>query len=180
MASRGCAEGSDGELLEASEITWYHDPDDTEPIPPTPASAISSSPSQLSASTLDAFFTNVPSAQKVAGSRRSTRIPRPSVRVTDPENAMVRVGSSRKRSASAGPPPRRRICKFVPESDEEEPTMDDGTENEDDDVNEVPDGGIEGNNSQDADEETEYAYTKSLGDADHEARIFLSKYTIHS
>jgi hypothetical protein len=31
-----CAVGPDGQLLDASKITWHHDPDDPKPIQPTP------------------------------------------------------------------------------------------------------------------------------------------------
>lgn len=34
MESRGCAIGPDGNLLDASQIPWFRDPDDVEPMPP--------------------------------------------------------------------------------------------------------------------------------------------------
>lgn len=37
--SETCALGPDGQLLDASEITWFNDPDDAQPIQPTPPTA---------------------------------------------------------------------------------------------------------------------------------------------
>jgi len=35
-----CALGPDGMLLDASQITFFHDPDNRVPLPPVPTSAI--------------------------------------------------------------------------------------------------------------------------------------------
>jgi hypothetical protein len=67
--SPGCAQGPDGCLLDASKITWYNDPDDSEPLPTT-SRTMHASP-----------------VTKIAGSRRSGRSLQPSARIRDPENA---------------------------------------------------------------------------------------------
>jgi len=53
MASEGCAVGPDGELRDASEIEFFNDPDDDQPI----ALATTSSTVQPS---LDSFVTKLP------------------------------------------------------------------------------------------------------------------------
>jgi hypothetical protein len=130
MDFRGCAEAPNGRLLDASAITWYNDVDDMEPIPPLSAAATAGSsapPSrQASATTLDRFFANVPPAQKTAGSCRSARIPRPSIRATDPDNAMA---LKHKSSSGTGISlPRRRTWHVVSDSDSDEATEHEDTE----------------------------------------------------
>lgn len=49
--------GPDSKLLDTSEIAWVHNPDDNEPM--TPVTTPSTVPHQLSATTLDPFFTKV-------------------------------------------------------------------------------------------------------------------------
>ena len=39
MSEDNCAVGSDGKLLDASEIIWYNDPDDAQPVQPNPPTA---------------------------------------------------------------------------------------------------------------------------------------------
>jgi hypothetical protein len=84
-----CALAADGSLLDAADITFYDDPDDDAPIPSLTAS------SKASSSTLHPIF----QAKKIAGSRRSVRITRPSARIIDPDNAEALV-TTRKRSAT--------------------------------------------------------------------------------
>jgi hypothetical protein len=70
-----CALGSDGQLLDAVQIPWYNDPDDTNPIP-------------LATSHHARTLANIAlPAEKVAGSRHSGRASRPSARMRDPDNA---------------------------------------------------------------------------------------------
>ena len=57
MSSDNCAVGPDGKLLDKSEITWVHDPDDDKPMPPVTTS--STDQRQLSATTLDSFVVQV-------------------------------------------------------------------------------------------------------------------------
>jgi hypothetical protein len=175
MASRGCAQDADGSLLDESQISWYNDVDDTEPIPSSSAATATSSTRttpQLSASTLDNFLINVPPTRVIAGSRRSARVPRPSARATDPENTMAPAHLRRKRSPSIEAPSRHRVRKIVLSSEDEgKATKSDDAEKEDSDVDHLDkaseDDGTEGNDdNDDADPEAAYQHTKSLGDAD--------------
>ena len=61
MASDNCAVGPDGKLLDASQMVWFHDLDDHEPM--TPATTSSIAQCQVSTTTtLDSFVTKVPPA----------------------------------------------------------------------------------------------------------------------
>jgi hypothetical protein len=173
MASRGCAQGPDGELLDASEITWYNDADSDEPISSSKHPAANSGSSlhpRHSVTTIDHFF---PPLQEISGSRRSARIPRPSTKSTDPDNAMVPVAAPLKRKGSAGiaaNAPSRRARKIVVDSDDDcttEPNISDVEDHSEphDDV----DGSGQNSCAEDTDEATvAYQHTKSLGDADRE------------
>ncbi|EIM79148.1 uncharacterized protein STEHIDRAFT_116773 [Stereum hirsutum FP-91666 SS1] len=86
-----CAVGKDGELLDASKITWFNDPDDVTPIAsssssPTSAMTTSSStasqPLKKKKSLLDVLGKP---AQVVGGQRRTGRPAKP--RVADPNNS---------------------------------------------------------------------------------------------
>jgi hypothetical protein len=66
-----CAVGANGTLLDAKDITWFHDPDDNTPLPSTSRTSLPSP------------------AIIVAGSRRSARVPRPASKLTDPNNAVL-------------------------------------------------------------------------------------------
>src|ERR1700678_1832758 len=75
-----CAVGTDGKLLDESEIVWYNDADDLVPIAPL----VPSTSSVLKATTLHAFFNGASTpgpAVFVAGARRSSRVSKPSKRV---------------------------------------------------------------------------------------------------
>jgi len=82
MSSDNCAVGPNGELLDKSEITWIHDPDDNRPMPLVTISLIDQH--QLSVTTLDSFVTQVPLAV-----HRSTCTSCPSTKVTNPNNVMA-------------------------------------------------------------------------------------------
>ncbi|KAG2135399.1 uncharacterized protein EDB93DRAFT_1107147 [Suillus bovinus] len=67
------AVGPNGKLKDVSEMVWYNDADDDQPIP--------------SSSTIHPFFTGAaPPAAIIAGAHRSTRAPCPSTRILDPDN----------------------------------------------------------------------------------------------
>ncbi|KAG1738530.1 hypothetical protein EDB19DRAFT_2025397 [Suillus lakei] len=69
--------GPNGKLKDASEIVWYNDVDDEQPIP---SSSTIKSP-------LHPFFVGAaPPAAIIAGARHSTRVPQPSMRILDPDN----------------------------------------------------------------------------------------------
>lgn len=65
------AVGADGTLLDAKDITWFHDADDDTPLP-----SASRTPFQSP-------------AVIVAGSRRSVRVPRPASKLTNPNNVVL-------------------------------------------------------------------------------------------
>ena len=103
--THGCAEDQDGCLLDATEIVWYNDADDDIPIAPSSSGATKGSscqPSAATATTLDKYFASSPT-KKIAGSRRSTHVMRPSTKATDPNNVMTH-----KRKISHSEQPERR------------------------------------------------------------------------
>jgi hypothetical protein len=97
MSEDNCAIGPDGKLKDASEITWFNDPDDEFPIEPLstdismaassslPASHDSSS--SQTTSRVNAFSVLLSKGAKptntTAGSRRSTRTVKPSAKVRE-------------------------------------------------------------------------------------------------
>lgn len=139
MTLDNCAIGPDGELLDASKIVWFNDPDDDQPM----ASATTSSTAQhqLSTVTLDSFVTKGPPA-----ARRSNRAVRPSTKLVDPDNAMA---LKRKPSNTSLVKPSCRLRQASPEP--EEATEPDSTDTEDNDL---------------VDPDVAYEETKALGDAD--------------
>lgn len=90
LTMSGCAVGSDGQLLDASKIQFFNDVDDDNPIsgPSNPA------PTSLP---IHPLFSRTVPTRLVAGSRRTTRVSRPSAKVRDADNA---APSIRKRKAS--------------------------------------------------------------------------------
>jgi hypothetical protein len=154
MESGNCAVDLDGNLLDASQITWYNDPGDDKPI--APATASTTAQRQLSATTLDSFITKVPPAADVAGSRRSTHTTRPSTKVTDPDNAMV---LKRKPSHTPATNLARRPCHTSAELENATEPDSESTDAEED-------------NPFDPDDACEE--TKALGDADREVCVHLS------
>jgi hypothetical protein len=167
-----CAVGSDSQLLDASEIVFYHDADDTVPISApdralTAASSRSSIPSTMP-TTLDTFFApkRLP-AVKTAGARRSQRVPRPSAKVKDPNNAISTARKCKRvhhfvvSSASEGDTEDTTRSASHPEDTELDMDGDEdpgaAEEEEDDDTGDVDMDG-------DEDADTAYQHTKALGD----------------
>jgi hypothetical protein len=70
-----CAIGPDGELLDASDIIFYGDPGDKNPLPPVPRADASSTHTAGQATQITQFF------------RRSARSRKDSSRLTDPNNS---------------------------------------------------------------------------------------------
>ena len=137
MSSENCALDAHGNLLDASQITWFNDPDDATPLPtatPDPSPPVTPPP----ATTLAHFFRKSsagPSA-KVAGARRSNRPVHPSSKAKDPNNAMLHHSEPR----GSRPLKRKRARRHVSDSEDEsthttvetEPDLDDGTHSEGD------------------------------------------------
>jgi hypothetical protein len=144
MASDNCAVGPDGKLLDTSQMVWFHDPDDHEPM--TPATTSSIAQCQVSTTTtLDSFVTKVPPA-----ARRSTRAPRPSTKAIDPNNIMA---LKCKPSNPATEKPSSRPRYTSPDHEEDEATEPGLSDTEDDEP---------------IDPDAAYEETKALGDADRE------------
>ena len=165
MASDNCAVGPDGQLLDASKITWYNDPDDDIPMAPMTATL----PSMVqgpSVTTLDSFVTKVAPA-----AHRSACAPRPSAKVIDPDNAMT---LKCKASNTGSTNPSRRRCQASPESESEEATEPDPTPTDTEDEPDPTD--IEDDDEDLIDPNTAYEESKVLGDADREVRVHFFSY----
>ncbi|KAJ7488681.1 hypothetical protein B0H11DRAFT_1912832 [Mycena galericulata] len=159
----GCAQNSDGTLREASEIQFFHDVDDQHPISGPSAAGSSSSPTHP-------FFTGTARpVGKIAGSRRSARQPRPSARISDPNNVEGSGSRSGKRKqASPAPAARkaRRISTILSDAESSE----DSEGPNDSDAAPLEDTEADDTDGQDAMDVDHYESIKAMGDADH-ARI---------
>ena len=158
MASDNCAVGSDGKLLDASQIVWFNDPDDDEPMAPATTSSMAQAAQRQAstsrtATTLDSFISKVPPA-----TRRSTRAPRPSTKAIDPDNIMAH---KRKASNTAAGKPSCRPRHPSPDDEEDEATEPDPTDSVDDDL---------------VDPDAAYKETKALGDADRKVSAHKPSY----
>ena len=76
-----CAIANDGSLKDAADIQWYNNADNSVAIPSSRHSA------NVSASSLEDFFSSHLSVKKVAGKQHSSRIRKPLKHTTDPDNA---------------------------------------------------------------------------------------------
>ena len=109
MASDSCAIGTDGNLLDASEIVWFNDPDDDTPIAPTTTS--STGQPQPSATRLNSSVTRAP-----LSTHRSTHAARPSTKAINPDNVMA---IKHKSSDAYNSNPSRCLHQTSPEHEEE-------------------------------------------------------------
>ena len=149
MASDNCALGTDGKLLDTSQIRWFNDPDDDEPMASASTSSTTQRPMAQVATMLDSFITNVPPA-----ARHSTHAPRLSTKAIDPNNVM---NVKRKPSSSATRKPcRPHLTSPVHEEDDAIASEPDPTDTED-------------NNPINPD--IAYEETKALSDADREVSL---------
>ena len=196
----GCAVGPDGKLLDANDIVWFEDAESSEPINDT--TAPSSSTTASTSTAIHPFFHGGPApapAAVASGARRSGRAIRPSIRITDPDNAAAstyinahkpkgpltipdnaEASSStavHKRKASHTMAAGRRINRKVADKG-----LSDGSEVSDyePDIAELPatssDNGA-GDTEPEPDEDDDdigYASTKAMGDADREVSLFSS------
>jgi hypothetical protein len=102
-----CALRADSSLKDVSEITFYHDPDDTIPL----QTASSSTELNSSQSSRDVYSVLLQAgskpAQLMAGSRRSVRTTKPSARLRDTDNACgpSSFGTRKRALSNATDPP---------------------------------------------------------------------------
>ena len=162
MASDNCAVGPDGQLLDASKITWYNDPDDDMPMALTTTlpSTVQGWPS---VTTLNSFVTKV-----TPTTRRSARAPRPSTKLIDPDNVMT---LKCKACDTASTNPSRCHCQASPGYEEEEATEPDLTPTDIEDEPDPTDSDIEDNDDDLVNPDAAYEEAKALGDADREVRV---------
>jgi len=155
MASDNCAVGSDGNLLDASQIVWFRDPDNDQPIAPTSSSAQrQASASRTMTTMLDSFVTKVPPPV-----RQSTHAPCLSTKAIDLDNIMA----LKRKSSNTGAGKPSSCPRYVSPDHEEDKATEhdpmDGEESEDDAA---------------VDPDTAYQETKALGDADREVHAHAS------
>ena len=162
MASDNCAVGPDGQLLDASKITWYNDPDDDMPMAPT-TTLPSTVQGRPSVTTLDSFVTKVAPA-----TRRSARAPRPSTKLIDLDNVMT---LKHKACNTASTNPSRRHCQASPGYEEEEATEPDPTPTDIEDEPDPTDSDIEDDDDDLVNPDAAYEEAKALGNADREVRV---------
>ncbi|KAG2029213.1 hypothetical protein BDR03DRAFT_1018731 [Suillus americanus] len=126
MSQDACALNADGSLKDASDITFFNDPDDDVLLPKVPPST---QPSTSTASTRDAYSVLLKAghtpATVTAGSRRSGRHLKPSARMRDADNACGLSSSSgmRKRALSSAtdhPAPKKVAIRFFSPLDSED------------------------------------------------------------
>lgn len=172
LHSDQCAVAADGSLLDASKIIFYDDPDDDVPLD------ISVNLNSSTSAHVHPIFQGGHAPGKIAGSRRSGRVSRPSARITDPNNLVSSL--SRKRSATVtisteGSMRAASRAKVTVSDDELESgqldldATDDGDVDTGDDNTGMGDDTTEGENVEDgddADAEKSYRVTKGMGDDD--------------
>lgn len=174
-ADEQCALDVNGVLKDASDITFYNDPDDADPISPAPALTASASSSRLQSSTLDDFFNNssIRPAKVVAGVRRtSSRQKRPTAKVL--EGLPTAVPSKRSADAiGAQLPAAKRVATSASSAtvitNDDESSFEAANNDDDEDMprlQEVDDSDDEDEDGDPVDEE--YEQLKAMGDADRD------------
>ena len=158
MASNGCAVGSDGKLLDASKIVWFHDADDDRPMALTTTSSTVQPQPRLTTTTLDSFVTTAPPP-----ARRSTHATRPSTKAIDPDNVMA---TKRKSTNDPSPKPSRRLRQASPEPEEDNASEFEATESRSTDTDEDDPLAV--------DPSEEYEVTKALSNADRKVSVHFS------
>ncbi|KAJ8457093.1 hypothetical protein ONZ45_g18454 [Pleurotus djamor] len=183
-----CARDADGNLLPASQINFFHDPDDPVPISGPDADTQPAGSSRRSSvdrppPPIHPLFSNATRAQVVGGARRASgRTLRPSARLIDPNNAEVQSGTGKRKAGDTSPSlTRRRIFRHDSTASsngmqvddiEEMPPPETETETDTDYTRDPsePEMDVLPEDSQDAaddsDAEALYASAKAMADAD--------------
>jgi hypothetical protein len=158
-SSDQCAIGTDGKLLDESEIIWYNDAEDSVPISPAARQVLPLGPSTSSApkaTTIHAFFKGASTPGPgifVAGARRSSRVSKLSKRILNVNNVEPQAESSKRAHVAPKKP-------VHPESEDESSVVHASDAGGDTDVK------MEDSNSESITAEDAYASTKAMGDQD--------------
>lgn len=169
-----CALGADGKLLDASEIQFFNDVDDDVPI---------SGPSNPPPIPIHPLFSRASPVQKVAGSRRTARVSRPSAKVIDPNNAETISRKRKAESIDVNPRPITRPTILdgddISDDDDDNPPPLASDNASDDETTDEVDHDIHADDDEldDADAQLAYASTKEMGDADRTV-CYLHSYKI--
>lgn len=162
-----------GTCKDASEIEWFHDPDDDMPISPHPESSSKALPP--GPRTLDSFIGSHRPATVVAGSRRSGRPIKPSAKVREAASSAIPA----KRSGTTTMPPATKRPLVSATSSSTIGDNDGGGDdnNDDDDISTNKDESFVANSDDEEAKEAEEAYQqiKAFGDADRDVRKSLKK-----
>jgi hypothetical protein len=172
------AVNANGILKDASEIEWYHDPDDDMPISPHPESSSKALPP--GPHTLDSFVgSHRMPATVVAGSRRSGRPIKPSAKVREAASSAIPAKHS---GTTTMPPATKRPLVSATSSS----TIGDNDGGSDDDNDNDDDGDKDGSFVADSgDEEAKeaeeaYQQIKAFGDADQDVSMFSDSLLLSS
>ncbi|KAG2094828.1 uncharacterized protein F5147DRAFT_657036 [Suillus discolor] len=163
---------ANGILKDASEIEWYHDPDNDMPISPHPESSSKALPP--GPHTLDSFVgSHRMPATVVAGSRRSGRPIKPSAKVREAASSAIPA----KRSGTTTMPPATKRPLVSATSSSTIGDNDGGGDDDDGDKDEsfVADSGDKEAKEAEAEAEEAYQQIKAFGDADRDVRKSLKK-----
>ena len=182
MSESNCTIGSDGKLKDAADIPWYNNPDDDDPIAlsgPSSTLPASSSASQVIPPKSNAFSVLLAKGNKpaaiTAGSRRSTRAPKPSAKVRDTASSSKKcstvdtdIDSDNEVSVKKS---HQSVWSIVIDSDEDAPVPSRlSRKATDEDYPDEVDKEGDDEMAEDEDVEMAYAHTKALGDEDRAVR----------
>jgi hypothetical protein len=167
MASNGCALGSDGKLLDASEIIWHYDTDNDEPMASVTTSSTGQPQPGLSATTLDSFM------------HQSGCAAYPSTKLIDPDNTMA---IKRKTSDASNLNLSHWLCQASPEHGKDkvidpditEPDTSPATEPGEDKADTIEPDYTDMEEDISVNLDDAYEKTKALRDADHKVCVQCS------
>jgi hypothetical protein len=175
-AADQCALGPDGQLLNASEIQFFFDPDDDKPMQPLPPKSIDHS-SSTNNPPIDAFTVLLarPGEMSAAqtGARRSRRVGKPSEKLRDANSttAAPKKHPLDPTAASSVVTHRHRRAVVTDSDDDVQLDNDDKSNGED----------VGNHMSTESDAEAAYQETKALGDADRAVcnPCYLFQFILH-
>jgi len=159
-----CAVGPDGTLLDTSDIQWFNDPDDVEPLPSTLLSVTPGDSTVTSSEPEVHPFCrkSVLPATTVAGALQSTHAIHPSARAIDPDNMETSTSTRQKCSCKASLPSQHTSHKVIPSDTE-------ASEHNEYLVS-ATDKAMEPDSNEDGTTFDEYNWLQVMADADHEVK----------